>query len=57
MTDADAECTETQIWLDFALDCKYIDQDLHSGLYNDYAEIGRMLGSMTAKPERFLPKG
>lgn len=26
MTDADGECTETQIWLDFAMDCKYIDE-------------------------------
>src|SRR6185436_15292762 len=25
MTDADGECTETQIWLDFANDCDYIN--------------------------------
>jgi hypothetical protein len=27
MTDADGEATETSIWLDFALDCEYIDQE------------------------------
>jgi four helix bundle protein len=26
MTDADGEATETGIWLDFALDCEYIDK-------------------------------
>ena len=56
MTDADSECTETQIWLDFAQDCKYLTAETHNRLFKDYEEVGRMLGSMVNKPESFLPK-
>jgi four helix bundle protein len=56
MTDADGEATETSIWLDFALDCEYIDQQIHAALQAKYQEIGRMLNGMAQKPEKFLPK-
>ncbi|MFA4852720.1 MAG: four helix bundle protein [Bacteroidales bacterium] len=56
MTDADGECTETQIWLDFSKDCKYISQEISDRLYKEYIEVGRMLGSMANNPEKFLPK-
>ncbi len=56
MTDADGEFTETQIWLDFAVDCKYINEEIRNRLIKDYGEIGRMLGSMADNPESFLPK-
>jgi four helix bundle protein len=56
MTDADGECTETLIWLDFSLDCKYVNEAVHDKLYKDYKEVGRMLGSMANNPKKFLPK-
>jgi len=56
MTDADGEATETSIWLDFALDCQYIDSNTHKELQEKYTEIGRMLYSMAQNPEKFLPK-
>ncbi|MFH1296710.1 MAG: four helix bundle protein [Bacteroidota bacterium] len=56
MTDADGECTETQIWLDFSKDCKYISQEIRDRLYKKYIEVGRMLGSMANNPEKFLPE-
>jgi four helix bundle protein len=56
MTDADGEATETSIWLDFALDCDYIDGQEHGALLLKYEEIGRMLNSMANNPEKFLPK-
>jgi four helix bundle protein len=28
LADADAEATETQVWLDFSFDCGYLPQDL-----------------------------
>ncbi len=55
LADADAEATETQVWLDFALRCKYLTNDHHDQLTSRYAEIGKMLGSMIAHPERFTP--
>jgi len=56
MTDADGEATETSIWLDFALDCEYIDQESFKALQEKYNEIGRMLNSMAQHPEKFTPK-
>jgi four helix bundle protein len=56
MTDADGECSETIVWLDFCLDCKYIDKIIYRDLMNIYKEIGKMLGGMASNPEKFLPK-
>lgn len=56
MTDADAECSETMIWLDFTKDCNYISNEVHQNLYQQYEEVGKMLGSMGNNPEKFLPK-
>lgn len=56
LTIADAECSETLIWLDFAKDCKYLNQEKYELLTQKYVEIGKMLGSMTNNPEKFIPK-
>ena len=53
LTDADAEATETMIWLDFSLSCGYLDTKVHTDLSNAYDEIGKMLGSMISTPEKF----
>ena len=53
LTDADAEATETQVWLDFARDCGYLSLGDHAKLTDGYEEIGRMLGSMLRAPEKF----
>jgi len=55
LTDADGEATETQVWLDFALDCQYLLQKRHDELVKGYEEVGRMLGGMMANPNKFLP--
>jgi four helix bundle protein len=43
LADSDAEATETQVWLDFALDCGYMSRDSRDRLTSGYEEIGRML--------------
>jgi four helix bundle protein len=53
LTDADAEATETTIWLDFALKCGYIDIESHKGMFAEYEQIGKMLGAMISAPEKF----
>lgn len=53
LSDADSEATETQVWLDFALDCGYMSSDHHDELIEQYGEVGKMIGSMIAHPERF----
>jgi len=56
MTDADGEATETSIWLDFAYNCEYINQDEFNLLQSKYQEIGKMLNSMANHSEKFTPK-
>lgn len=53
LADADAEATETQVWLDFARDCGYLTPERSDELTAHYDEIGRMLGGMISHPERF----
>ncbi len=56
LADADGEATETQVWLDFARDCKYLPVEKCTALVKEYEEVGRMLGSMISTPEKFLPR-
>ncbi|HVS81498.1 MAG TPA: four helix bundle protein [Pyrinomonadaceae bacterium] len=53
MADADGEATETQVWLDFARDCGFLQPERQAKLIMGYEELGRMLGGMILKPERF----
>jgi len=53
MADADSEGAETQVWLAFARDCGYLSQDRHDALIIGYEDVGKMLGSMIATPEKF----
>ena len=54
LTDSDGENSETDTWLDFALDCGYLDPSEHLRLTAECKHIGSMLGSMLNKPKPFL---
>ena len=56
LSDCDAEAAETQVWIDFARDCGYLDTPVHDELIASYEEIGRMLGTMAADPAKFAPQ-
>ncbi|MDR9414644.1 MAG: four helix bundle protein [Gracilimonas sp.] len=53
LTDSDAECSETIVWVDFALDCGYINPKQHQFFNQKYDEVGKMLGSMIQSPKKF----
>jgi four helix bundle protein len=36
-------CDETKVWLNFALDCKYITAEEHRSFTAKYEELGKML--------------
>ncbi|MBI5328564.1 MAG: four helix bundle protein [Deltaproteobacteria bacterium] len=44
--DAIGSCDETKVWIDFALDCKYISEEKHRIVTDDCNEIGRMLNGL-----------
>ena len=56
VSDADGEASETMVWVNFAKDCSYINENIYNDLIKKYKEIGKMLGSMANHPERFIPK-
>ncbi len=53
LSDSDTEATETQVWLDFSLDCGYLSRGSYENLVKGYEEVGKMLGSMMSTPEKF----
>jgi four helix bundle protein len=53
MTDSDMENSETQVWLDFSLICKYISRDVYNEYFERSEEIGRMLNHMIENPEKY----
>lgn len=50
LSDSEAEAAETQVWLQFAVDCKYIDRDVAAELYREYDTILGMLVAMIRSP-------
>jgi len=54
LTDCDGENGETDTWLDFARDCKYLSAEDHTRLSDESAQIGAMLGSVIKNPSPFL---
>jgi four helix bundle protein len=53
LTDSDAENSETQTWLEFALKCEYINQNLYNELINESNEVGKLINFMILNPEKF----
>jgi four helix bundle protein len=52
-TDADMENSETQVWLDFALSCKYINKETYVKFKERSEEVGKMLNHMIENSEKY----
>ena len=53
LSDADMENTETKVWLDYSLECKYISDQEYNRLMEKADEVGRLLNYMMEHPEKF----
>ncbi len=53
----DAEASETQVWLEFAVKCNYLDREQGRLLYAEYDHIIGKLVNMINHPETFLLHG
>jgi four helix bundle protein len=51
LSDSDSEAAETQVWLNFALECGYIDQGIYANLHKNYDHICGMLTKMMENPD------
>ena len=52
-SDADMENSETQVWLDFALACKYVSRGTYDNFNNRSKEVGRLLNDMIEHPKKY----
>jgi four helix bundle protein len=53
LTDSDAENSETQVWLEFALNCNYLTEETYNKLLTESIETGRLLNYMILNPAKF----
>ncbi|MCJ7448013.1 MAG: four helix bundle protein [Bacteroidales bacterium] len=53
LSDSLGEEYETEVWLDYSRDCKYISNEIHDEIMNEYDEVRKMLISMINHPDKW----
>ncbi|MBK9391041.1 MAG: four helix bundle protein [Bacteroidetes bacterium] len=53
LSDSLGEEYETENWLDYSTDCKYIEKETQTRLLKEYEEVRKMLISMINNPEKW----
>ena len=56
LSDCEAEASETQVWIQFAVECRYLDKETASPLYKDYDEVISMLVAMIRDSDKWVLK-
>ncbi|MFQ5419671.1 MAG: four helix bundle protein [Anaerolineae bacterium] len=54
LSDSESEAAETQTWLDFAVECRYLDANVPQELYQEYDHILGKLVNIINNPEPWL---
>jgi four helix bundle protein len=54
LNDAETENTETEVWLNFSKDFKYISIEEFENMIFDNTEVGKLVYNMTSNPEKFM---
>ena len=54
LNDSETENAETQVWLDFAIACKYIHQEKYARITAKNDEAGKLIWYMINNPEKYL---
>jgi four helix bundle protein len=53
LTDCEGEAAETQVWLDYALACGYLKEEIHTQLFDNYDHIISMIVNMSNNPDKW----
>jgi four helix bundle protein len=56
LSDSESEAAETQVWIEFAVKCTYLDRDRGETLYRAY-DVLRTLVGMITHPETWVIGG
>ncbi|MEO0843940.1 MAG: four helix bundle protein [Cyanobacteria bacterium J06643_5] len=54
LSDSEAEAAETQTWIEFAVQCKYLDVEVGRDIYRKYNSILGMLVTMINNSEKWI---
>ncbi|MCP4427626.1 MAG: four helix bundle protein [Chloroflexi bacterium] len=54
LSDSESEAAETQTWLDFAVECRYLEANVAQELYQEYDHILGKLVNMISNPGPWL---
>jgi four helix bundle protein len=54
LSDCEAEAAETQVWLEFAVKCQYLERDQGLAFYNAYDRILSTIVGMITHPESWI---
>lgn len=54
LNESESEAAETQTWLQFAVDCEYLNADQARPLYQNYDSLIAMLVKMENSPEKWV---
>ena len=54
LSDSEAEAAETQTWIQFAVECKYLQREEAAELYSEYDQITAMLVHMVNNPKPWI---
>ncbi len=53
ITDCLGENSESLVWLDFALNCNYINSEIYKKYFELNAEVGKLLTHMYNNPDKY----
>src|SRR5204863_5517009 len=54
LSDSETENTETEVWLDFSKDCKYLPGERYDDFLGRNTEVGKLLWNMINNPNKFM---
>jgi four helix bundle protein len=54
LSDAEGECAESQVWVQFSVKCGYLERDTGARIYTTYDEILRTIVGMINHPETWI---
>jgi len=56
LNDSEGEAAETQVWLQYSVDCGYLDRDPGKRLYTEYDHVIGKLVNMIINPDNWIIK-
>jgi four helix bundle protein len=54
LSDAETEAAETQVWLQFAVECAYLERPSARSLFSEYDRVIAMIVSMIRRPQQWI---